>query len=38
MTQRLLVIDDNPQIVPLLRASLEQVSYRVLVVYKGKAV
>jgi DNA-binding response OmpR family regulator len=38
MTQRLLVVDDDPQIVRLLRATLEQAGYRVFVAYNGKAI
>jgi DNA-binding response OmpR family regulator len=36
MTQRLLVVDDDPQIVCLLRANLEQAGDRVFVAYNGK--
>ncbi len=36
MTQRMLVVDDDPWIVGLLRASLEQAGYRVFVAYNGK--
>jgi DNA-binding response OmpR family regulator len=38
MTQRILVVDDDPRIVHLLRASLEQAGYGVFVAYNGNAV
>ena len=38
MTQRLLVVGDDTQIVRLLRARLEQAGYRLFVAYNGKAV
>jgi two-component system alkaline phosphatase synthesis response regulator PhoP len=36
MSQRILVVDDDPQIVRLLRASLEQASFQVFVAYDGE--
>ena len=36
MTQRILVVDDDPKIVRLLRASLEQAGYQVFVAYDGE--
>jgi two-component system alkaline phosphatase synthesis response regulator PhoP len=36
MSQRILVVDDDPQIVRLLRASLEQAGFQVLVAYEGE--
>ncbi len=36
MSQRILVVDDDPQIVRLLRAYLEQASFQVLVAYDGE--
>jgi two-component system alkaline phosphatase synthesis response regulator PhoP len=36
MAQRILVVDDDPDIVRLLRAYLEQASYQVLVAYDGE--
>jgi two-component system alkaline phosphatase synthesis response regulator PhoP len=36
MERRILVVDDDPQIVRLLRASLEQAGYRVLAAYDGE--
>jgi two-component system alkaline phosphatase synthesis response regulator PhoP len=36
MEQRILVVDDDPQIVRLLRASLEQAGYQVYVAYDGE--
>jgi CheY-like chemotaxis protein len=38
MTQRFLVVGDDPQTVRLLRTSLEQVDYPVFVAFYGKAV
>lgn len=37
MTQRILVVDDDREIVRLLRASLEQARYQVLVAYDGES-
>jgi len=36
MTQRVLVVDDDPKLVRLLRASLEQAGYQALVAYNGE--
>jgi DNA-binding response OmpR family regulator len=36
MEQRILAVDDDPQILRLLRASLEQVGYQVFVAYDGE--
>ncbi len=36
MAQRILIVDDDPKIVRLLRASLEQAGYRVFVAYDGE--
>ena len=36
MEQRILVVDDDPQIVRLLRAGLEQAGYSVFVAYDGE--
>jgi two-component system alkaline phosphatase synthesis response regulator PhoP len=36
MVQRILIVDDDPRIVRLLRASLEQSGYRALVAYNGE--
>jgi two-component system alkaline phosphatase synthesis response regulator PhoP len=36
MTQRILIVDDDSKLVRLLRASLEQAGYRVLVAYDGE--
>jgi len=36
MTQRILVVDDDREIVRLLRASLEQAGYQVFVAYDGR--
>jgi len=36
MPQRILIVDDDPKIVRLLRASLEQVGYQVFVAYDGE--
>jgi two-component system alkaline phosphatase synthesis response regulator PhoP len=36
MSQRILVVDDDPQIVRLLRASLEQAGYQVFAAYDGE--
>ena len=36
MAQRILIVDDDPKIVRLLRASLEQTGYQVLVAYDGE--
>jgi len=36
MAQRILIVDDDPKIVRLLRASLEQAGYRVIVAYDGE--
>ena len=36
MAQRILIVDDDPKITRLLRASLEQAGYRVLIAYDGE--
>jgi two-component system alkaline phosphatase synthesis response regulator PhoP len=36
MAQRILIVDDDPKIVRLLRASLEQAGYQVLVANDGQ--